>query len=56
MSEWFKVRVIPSWRDKLDLLLHKYQYITGYSDIRINRLCILLNKQIEKLKEIIKNG
>lgn len=56
LSEWFKVRVIPSWRDKLDLLLHKYQYITGYSDIRINRLCILLNRQIEKLKEIIKNG
>ncbi len=113
LSEWFKGRGIPSWRDKLDLLLHrlnidyydieemhisgegklfyeiklfdeiikvvkdikrididklndfpewfdnllhKYQYITGYSDTRINRLCILLNRQIEKLKEIIKNS
>ena len=48
-----KLNDLPEWFDNL---LHKYQYITGYSDIRINRLCILLNRQIEKLKENIKNG
>ena len=48
-----KLNDLPEWFDNL---LHKYQYITGYSDIRINRLCILLNRQIEKLKEIIKNN
>ena len=35
-----------------DDLLHKYQSYTGFSDIRINRLCILLNRQINKLKEL----
>lgn len=38
-----------------DGLLHKYQYITNISDTRINKLCILLNRQINKLKEIIRN-
>lgn len=33
-------------------LLHQYQHLTGYSDARINKLCILLNRQINKLKEI----
>ena len=41
-----KLNDLPEWFDNL---LHKYQYITGYSDIRINRLCILLNRQIKKL-------
>lgn len=35
-----------------DDLLHKYRSYTGFSDIRINRLCILLNRQINKLKEL----
>lgn len=35
-----------------DDLLHKYQSYTVFSDIRINRLCILLNRQINKLKEL----
>ena len=35
-------------------LLHKYQYITNMSDKRIERLCILLSSQINKLREIIK--
>lgn len=34
-------------------LLHKYQYITKYSDKRIDKLCILLNSQINKLKKLI---
>ncbi len=34
-------------------LLHQYQYLTHYSDTRINRLCILLNRQINKLRELI---
>lgn len=41
---------LPEWFDNL---LHKYQYLTGYSDLRINRLCILLNRQINKLKKLI---
>ena len=43
--------IFPEWVDEL---LHKYQNITGYSDTRINSLCILLNRQIEKLGEMIK--
>ena len=39
--------------DWFDDLLHKYQYLTHYSDTRINRLCILLNRQINKLRELI---
>ena len=38
-----------------DNLLHQYQHLTGYSNTRINRLCILLNNQINKLKELINN-
>lgn len=37
-----------------DDLLHKYQNITKISDKRIERLCILLNRQIEKLRELCK--
>jgi len=37
-----------------DDLLHKYQNITKISDKRIERLCILLNRQIEKLRELSK--
>ncbi len=36
-----------------DDLLHQYQNLTKMSDKRINRLCILLNRQIDKLKEYI---
>ncbi len=39
-----------------DDILHKYQYITNISDTRINKLCILLNRQINKLKGIIENS
>ena len=41
---------IVEWFDDL---LHKYQHLTGYSDTRINKLCILLNRQINKLKRLI---
>ena len=41
---------LPEWFDNL---LHQYQHITNMSDKRINRLCILLNRQINKLKNII---
>lgn len=47
-----KLDGIVEWFDDL---LHKYQYITKFSDIRINRLCILLNRQINKLKELMSN-
>lgn len=47
-----KLDDLPEWFDNL---LHKYQYITHYSDNRINRLCILLNRQINKLKDMINN-
>ncbi len=39
-----------------DDLLHQYQHLTNYSDTRINKLCILLNRQINKLKELILNN
>ena len=42
--------------EEFDELLHKYQHITNVSDRRINRLCVLLNRQIKKLKEIIENS
>ena len=32
LSEWFKGRGIPSWRDKLDLLLHRLN-ITVLSEL-----------------------
>ncbi len=38
--------------EEFDKLLHRYQNITGMSDKRIHTLCVLLNKQINKLKEI----
>ena len=41
---------IVEWFDEL---LHEYQHITKFSDARINRLCIILNRQINKLKDII---
>ena len=46
-----KLAGIVEWFDNL---LHKYQHLTGYSDTRINKLCILLNRQINKLKRLIK--
>ena len=45
-----KLEGIVEWFDNL---LHKYQNITLISDGRINLLCILLNRQINKLKQII---
>lgn len=48
-----KLDDIPKWFDNL---LHEYQEITGYSDKRINKLCILLNRQINKLKKLIQNS
>lgn len=48
-----KLNDLPEWFDEL---LHKYQMITGYSDTRNNRLCILLNRQIEKIEKMIKNS
>ena len=47
-----KLDGIVEWFDEL---LHQYQHITKMSDIRINRICIILNRQINKLKEIINN-
>ena len=44
-----KLDGIVEW---FDALLHKYQYITNFSDTRINKLCILLNRQINKLKKL----
>ena len=44
-----KLDGIVEWFDEL---LHKYQHLTNFSDTRINRLCILLNRQINKLKKL----
>lgn len=45
-----KLDGLVEWFDEL---LHKYQYLTNYSDTRINRLCVLLGRQINKLKKLI---
>lgn len=42
--------------EEFDNLLHKYQEITKMSDRRIHRLCVILNRQINKLKEIIEQS
>lgn len=39
--------------EEYDELLHKYQNITGITEDRINKLCILLNRQIKKLSYLI---
>ena len=44
-----KLDGVVEWYDNL---LHMYQYITGISDNRINKLCILLNRQINNLKKL----
>ena len=48
-----KLEGVVEWFDEL---LHKYQDITHMSDNRINKLCIILNRQINKLKSIIENS
>ena len=48
-----KLEGVVEWFDEL---LHKYQNITKMSDRRINRLCILLNRQINKLKKLIEDA
>ncbi len=48
-----KLDGIVEWFDNL---LHEYQYLTKMSDKRIERLCILLNRQINKLKDLILNS
>ena len=50
------VRGMKNFVDWFDELLHQYQNITNMTDRRINRLCILLNRQIDKLKKLIENG
>ena len=42
-----KLQDLPAWFDDL---LHQYQHMTYYSDQRIHKLCILLNRQIHNLK------
>ncbi len=39
--------------EDFEYLLHQYQNITGISDYRIHLLCVLLNRQINKLKSLI---
>ena len=41
--------------EKFDQLLHEYQHITKMSDKRIYRLCVLLERQINQLKNMIDN-
>jgi len=47
-----KLDGIVEWFDEL---LHKYQHLTKFSDTRINRLCVILNRQINKLKNLIES-
>ena len=39
-----------------DDLLHEYQHLTKFSNTRINKLCIILNRQINKLKKLIESN
>ena len=48
-----KLDDLPKWFDDT---LHSYQHLTKYSDTRINRLCTLLNRQINKLKKLIQES
>lgn len=48
-----KLEDIPEYFDNL---LHKYQSITHMSDSRIYRLCVLLQRQIDKLKTLIEEA
>lgn len=45
-----KLDGIVEWFDEL---LHKYQHLTKFSYTGINKLCIILNRQINKLKKLI---
>lgn len=42
-----KLQDLPAWFDDL---LHQYQHMTYYSNQRIHKLCVLLNRQIHNLK------
>lgn len=42
-----KLQDLPAWFDDL---LQQYQHMTYYSDQRIHKLCVLLNRQIHNLK------
>lgn len=48
-----KLDGVVEWFDDL---LHEYQSITHMSDKRIHLLCVLLNRQINKLRELIENS
>lgn len=48
-----KLDGIVEWFDDL---LHEYQSLIGFSDVRINKLCILLSRQINKLKQLIEES
>ena len=48
-----KLDGIVEWFDDL---LHQYQDLTKMSDGRIEKLCVLLNRQINKLKEVVLNA
>lgn len=48
-----KLDDIVEWFDDL---LHEYQNITHMSDKRIHLLCVLLNRQINKLKDLIEHS
>lgn len=48
-----KLEGIVEWFEDL---LHKYQNVTRMSDKRINLLCVLLNRQINKLKDLIESS
>lgn len=39
--------------EEYEELLYKYKDITGISDERINKLCVLLDRQIEKLRRVV---
>lgn len=50
------ISVLDGIVEEFDDLLHKYQNITNMSDNRIHILCVILNGQINKLKNLIEDA
>lgn len=46
------IRALDGIVEWFDELLHQYQYLTGFSETKINNLCIILNNQISKLEKL----
>lgn len=51
-----KEESLKTTNNTTDGMLKKDEHLTKYSDTRINRLCTILNRQINKLKKLIQES